>query len=395
MVFFSGNMRIFLIFIALSLQAKPLNVSVTAHSAIVMNADTGAILFEKQAYVPAYPASITKIATALYILDQKKPLMNQMVTVSGEALKMKNPKNLKEAPSYWQESDGSSMRILKGEVLSVEALLHGLMLVSGNDAANALAVFLSGSVPAFLEEMNAYIRNLGCKNTQFSNPHGLHHPEHFTTAYDICLITKKALQIPKFREIVSKETYLKPKTNKQPQGEIENFNSLIKPGRHYYSKAIGVKTGFHSAAKSTLVAAAEHEGRTLIAVLLGCEKKASRYVEATRLFEAAFAEQKEKRRLLGPENIFTQEVPGSKTLLHAALTKELAIEFFPAEEPECKAALHWNFPPLPIRKGQKVGEIRVLDAEQRLLQKGDLIALQEIKGSFLLTLREMFVKFFE
>ncbi len=223
------------IFSAISLGSRPLDLEVHASSAILMNAETGAILYEKQAHVPSFPASTTKIATALFILDAKKPSLDQMVTVSSEALKLKPVGKEKDSPSYWDEVDGSKMGLVRGEILSYDTLLHGLMLVSGNDAANTMAESLCGSIPIFLEEMNQYLRNLGCKNTQFRNAHGLHHPEHFTTAYDICLIAKKAIQIPKFREIVSKTSYLKPKTNKQKETELRQFNQLLRPGKYYYA----------------------------------------------------------------------------------------------------------------------------------------------------------------
>lgn len=379
----------FCIGLTLSLNAKPLAVEVKARSAILMNADTGAVLFEKNAHVPSFPASTTKVATALFILDHKKPALNQMITVAGEGLKMKDLKNMKEAPAYWLEKDGTTMWLLKGEVLSLETLLHGLLLISGNDAANTLAGALSASIPSFMEELNVYAKNLGCLNTQLLNPHGLHHPEHYTTAFDMAILMKKAVRLPKFRELASKISYLKPKSNKQPQSEIKSFYPLIQPGKsNYYAKAIAVKTGTHSAAGYNIVAAAEHEGRTLVAVAFGCANRADRNESAIRLFEAAFAEKKERRRLIGPESVMSQEIVGSKTPLRAALAKELAIEYFPAEDPNPKAFVHWEVPKLPIRKGQKVGEIQIITADGSLLQKGDLVSLEEVKGTLLFVLKE-------
>jgi len=357
-----------------------------------MNADTGAVLFEKHAHVPAYPASTTKIATALYVLDQDIDL-DRIATVSRESLKGKPPKG--EPAPWWLESDGTMMGLKVGEMLSLDALLHGLMLISGNDAANVIAEHIGGSIPKFMERINEYLLSIGCKNTQFKNPHGLTDPNHWSTAYDLALMTRRGLNIPKFRKLVSTLSYTKPGTNKQPQAEIILTNPLLKPkSRYYYPKAIGIKTGYTAAAKQTLVAAAEHEGRTLIAVLLGCEKKGERFEDARKLFDAAFNEVKATRRLMGPENIFTKEVPGSKTALKASLLTPLAISFFPSEEPKCKAALHWGFDQLPLRRGQKVGEVHILDDEDRFLGKGDLIALEEVKGSLFFALKEKISKFF-
>jgi D-alanyl-D-alanine carboxypeptidase (penicillin-binding protein 5/6) len=385
-------MRFFFLFLTLSLFSKQLEVEVSARSAILMNADTGVVLFEKQAHIPAYPASTTKIATALYVLDHQVDL-GKNATVSAECLKGR-PLKERDHP-YWLDSDGTIMGLKRGEVLTIDTLLHGLMLVSGNDAANTIAESLSGSIPKFVEMLNEYLHEIGCKNTQFRNPHGLTHSEHFSTAYDMALMTKKALQLPKFREIVSTLVYLKPKSNKQPEREIRLTNPLMKPkSRYYYQKAIGVKTGYTAAAQDTLVAAAENEERTLIAVLLGCEKSGQRYEDAKRLFETAFNEQKATRRLLGPENIFMKELAGSKAPLRAAVMKGVSIEYFPSEEPKCKAALHWSVDSLPIQKGQKVGEVQIKDESDRLLQKGDLVALEEVKGTFFFVLKEKFSRLF-
>jgi D-alanyl-D-alanine carboxypeptidase (penicillin-binding protein 5/6) len=205
----------------------------------------------------------------------------------------------------------------------------------------------------------------------------------------MALMTKRALKLPKFRQIVSVRKYTKPKTNKQPSCEFNQSNQLLKPkSAHYYAKAIGVKTGHTDAAQDTLVAAAEHEGRTLIAVLLGCAKPGVRYEEAKRLFEAAFAEEKATRLLMGPENTFSKQVIGAKSPLKASLPKALFIEYFPSEEPKCKAVLHWSADHLPIHKGEKVGEVHIQDESGAFLQKGDLVALEEVKGTFFFTLKQ-------
>lgn len=387
-------MRLVICLLCSALFAGGLEVDVRARSAILMNADTGAILFERHAHLPLSPASTTKIATALYVLDQDLDL-NRKVAVSREAMKAKPPKGKGEIAPWWHESDGTMMGLKTGEILTLDSLLHGLMLVSGNDAANVIAENVAGSIPAFVERVNEYLASIGCKNTQYKNPHGLTDPDHYSTAHDLAVMTCKALKIPKFRKIVSTLIYMNPATNKQPQREIKLTNPMLKPNsRYYYPKAIGVKTGYTAAAKQTLVAAAEHDGRTLVAVLLSCENKGERFEDAKKLFDAAFNEQKASRRLMGPENIFTKEVPGSKKALKASLITPLSITFFPSEEPKCKAALHWKVEQLPIRKGQKVAEVHILDEQNRFLEKGDLIALEEVRGNFFFVLKDKVAQFF-
>lgn len=396
LLFYDALMRLpfYLLFFSISLFAKPLQVEIVSRSAVLMNAETGAVLFEKQGHLPLYPGSITKIATALYILEKQVDL-GRMVTVSAEALKGRPLKDRDHLPPYWLDSDGTILGLKRGESLTLDCLLHGLMLISGNDAANVIAESVGGTVPGFVAEVNQFVQGLGCKNTQFRNPHGLPHPEHLSTAYDMALITKRALKLPKFRQLVSTPKYLKPKSNKQPEREISLYNPLLKPkSRHYYPKAIGVKTGYTNG-QATVVAAAEHQGRTLIAAILGCEDKESRFEDAKRLFDAAFSEEKRTRRLIGIEHTFTTTVSGSKTPLKATLAKPLSIDYFPAEEPECTALVHWSSESLPIRKGQKVGEVHIQDKNGFLLQKGDLIALAEVKGTFFFVLKEKINRIFQ
>jgi D-alanyl-D-alanine carboxypeptidase (penicillin-binding protein 5/6) len=381
---------IYLFFLPFFLMAKPFEGDVAAKSAVLMNANTGVILFEKEAHTPLHPASTTKIATALFVLENKIDL-DRMTTVSGESLRLKPLKDRELAPAFWLESDGVAMGLKRGETVSLESLLHGLMLLSGNDAANVIAESVGGSVPKFMDMVNAYLKNIGCHNTHFRNPHGLTHPEHLSTAYDLALMMQKALRLEKFRKLISSLSYSHPKTNKQESSELKQFNPLIKPkSKHYYAKAIGGKTGYTKAAKYNLVAAAEDQGRELIAVVMGCETSADRFEEVKKLFEMAFKEKKEKRRLIDSEHVFAKEIDGAKSTLRAGLAKDLSIEYFPSEEPKCKALLYWDTTTLPIQKGQKVGEVHVQNEQGLFLQKGDLLALDEVKGTFLFRIKNFF-----
>ncbi len=390
MVFF------FCAFLVGPLYAKPLQIDVHAKSAIMMNLDTGAILFEKNANSAAFPASITKIATALYVLEVMHADLAKIVTVSAESIKMKPPKkNGSSVPAYWLDIDGTRMGLVKGEEISIESLLHGLMLVSGNDAANVLAEAMTGSVPAFVNDLNQYLLSIGCRDTHFSNPHGLHHSEHKTTAYDMCLIARKAMGSPKFREIVSKLNYLKPATNKNSEEHLRQFNHLLRPGRFFYSNAIGIKTGYTSLAQNTLVAAAEHEGRILVAVLLGCEKRDDRYEDAKSLFEMAFAEQKIHRTFFSGNEIYSRSIEGAANTLQALLTHELAIDYYPAEEPEnIKAQICWKISQRSIQKGAVVGEMRLIDAKGNTIQSQPLVAKEEVKSTFMYMLKDRWDRFF-
>lgn len=368
-----------LLFLVLNpLNSKQLELEIHAKSAILMNADTGAILFEKNAHRTCFPASITKIATALLALEKLDPA--QCVQVSAESLRKKPPqKDRRQVPAYWLEEDASSIGLQPGEKVQIETLLHGLMLASGGDAANVLAEAASGSIPLFVDELNQTLTEIGCCHTFFCNPSGLHHPEHVTTAYDMALITAKALKNKQFCEIVSKSSYQ----------NLKQSNQLLQKGPFFYSKAIGVKTGYHSQAQRTLVAAAQHEGRTLIAVLLGCEKQEERYIDAIALFETAFAEEK-VQRTLSSQARYIKEIEGAAAPLAAIPQKEVSIATYPAEEDRIHAKIHWNIPPLPIGKGTVVGELLLYNSKEQLVHSVSLIAEEEVKSTFLFDLKNLF-----
>jgi D-alanyl-D-alanine carboxypeptidase (penicillin-binding protein 5/6) len=344
-----------------------------------MNADTGAILFAKDPHRSCYPASVTKIATALFVLDEmsQRPLTETTIA-SAEALKMRS--GGKKEP-HWLEPDGTVMGLLRGEVVTLNDLLHGLMLVSGNDAANVLAEHLKGDVPAFMEAMNTYLKGLGCQETRFVNPHGLHHPEHITSAFDLALMMRRALKLSAFREIVSTKSYQKPKTNKQPPKELKMNHPLFKKGKYHYPKVIGAKTGYTSQARHNLVAAAEHEGRTLIAVLLGCEQKGDRYEDAIRLFEEAFSEEKVEREYFPSTQQFERILPGGLSPLRAHLASPLTLRYFPAEEPACRALLHWDKINAPVARGAHVGQVQLVSEEGNILATRALIASDAVEAS--------------
>src|SRR3989304_627075 len=155
------------------IEGKQLNVEVSAKSAILINADTGAPLFEKNAHLPCYPASITKVATALYTLEKKSSYLDEVVTAPLDAIATVSPVARRQSgkpPAYRLEFGGTHIGIKAGEELSLRVLLYGLMLPSGNDAANVISHHVSGSIPTFMEEMNSFIRAKGCNETVFYTP---------------------------------------------------------------------------------------------------------------------------------------------------------------------------------------------------------------------------------
>lgn len=377
-------------------EAEKLSLSVSAEAAILINADTGAILYEKNAHAQFYPASITKIATAIYALENAADKMDVEIaadqecigTVTEEALRRSNY----TLPAYLLIPDGSHIGIKKGEVLSLCDLMHGLMLASGDDAANVIAKFVGGSIPDFMEGMNAYLQKLGCTKTSFQNPHGLHHPKHLTTAYDMAILTQHALKNPIFCQLVSTVRYTRPKTNKQEPSVMMQTNRLIRSGPYHYPKAIGVKTGYYSLAGSTLVAAAKDGDRTLIAVLLKVQERKDMFIDAKKMFEMAFNQPKVQRMLVrqGPQK-YSLAIPGAVGALNTYTNENLAIEYYPAEEPKFKCLLYWkNDLQLPILKGQQVGELVVELQNGQMFKKAALYAQEEVKPTWMFRIKNFF-----
>ena len=220
---------------------------VTARSAVVMDALTGEILYQRMMDERRYPASTTKIMTLITALEANKGL-DDAVKISGAAADM----------------EGSTMWLEQGERYRFEDLLYGLMLVSGNDAATAVAEHVAGSVSAFAGRMTEKAHEIGATHTRFANSCGLHDPGHYTTAHDLALIAAYGYKNDTFRKIVSTKERRVPLMKPPFVRELENENMLL----WIYPGANGVKTGYTDAAGRCVVTAAERDGVQLIAVVL-------------------------------------------------------------------------------------------------------------------------------
>ena len=255
----------------------PTGPSVYAESAIVMEADTGMILYAKDAEAKRYPASITKIMTALITLEQCD--LNEEVTYSYYA-------------THSIEYGSSSIARTEGEILTVEESLYALMLASANECANALAEHIAGSNEEFAKLMTQKAKELGCVNTNFTNPSGLHDENHYTCAYDMALITKAALQNEDFRRIAGTDYYTLRATNKNAEELwMQNHHYMIAPYRtaKYLDDTIFAgKTGYTTDALNTLVTCGERNDLDVIVVTMKTrstgEKKAFLYLPILQHF---------------------------------------------------------------------------------------------------------------
>lgn len=380
---------IFVIFtgMALALSAKHLQVELNADAAILMNADSGAILFEKNSRKQYFPASTTKIATALYTLSKADLQLEKIIVADRESLASITPKAKSlsnyAVPAYWLDTDGTHIGIKNEEQISLHDLLYGMLVASGNDAANLIAKEIGGTIPNFVQELNAYLKELGCQDTLFYNPHGLHHPKHLTTAFDMALIAKEALNYPLFQKIVISERFMRPKTNKQAAFPLMQTNHLVRKGKPaFYNKAIGIKTGYVAAAQHTLVAAAREGDRTLIGVVFKCKNKQDSFNAAIKLFEAAFNQPKVERLLLKKGQEYFFKMPGAVKPIQGILAEDLSIEYYPAEEPALAGEVRWREFTLPVTKGQIVADIRIIDAGGEIIRMVPLLAAETVKKSW-------------
>ncbi len=236
-------------------QTWPSNVSISADGGIVIDADSGTVLYGKNIHTTYFPASITKILTALIVLENCAP--NEVVTFSHRAV-------------YDVEEGSSNAGLDEGDRLTVRDTLYAMMLKSANEAANALAEHTAGSIEAFAKMMNEKAAELGCTDSHFNNPSGLNDPEHYTSAHDMALIAQAAFANDDFVEIDSTLYYDLPPTKRNPDGlrVYPGHRMLRKNTSQYYPGILGGKTGYTSLAGNTLVTCAERDGMRLIAVVL-------------------------------------------------------------------------------------------------------------------------------
>lgn len=253
----------------------PSSVSVDSGGAVVMEVDTGTILYEKNMDESYYPASITKVMTALLALENCD--LDEIITFSDVAV-------------YENEGDTSHIAREVGEKMTLESALYGMMLESANECAWAIGEHVGGNMDEFVNMMNKRAKELGCTGTHFCNPNGLPDPNHYVTAHDMALIAQAAYQIPKFQEICGTRAYTIPEDNKKEAYNCNNTHGMISNHRgssHLYEYAVGGKTGYTDEAGNTLVTYAKKDGMTLLCVVLNSSSPAH-YDDTERLFEYCF-----------------------------------------------------------------------------------------------------------
>ncbi len=340
-------------------------LNVSAQFACVIDAQTGMVLYEKNAYTRHSMASTTKIMTALLALENSKE--KEMVTVSKNAA----------------GTEGSSIYLKSGEVVPMEVLLYGLMLESGNDAAIAIAEHIGGSVENFAQMMTKRAQELGAKNTQFQNPNGLDAEGHFTTAYDLALITRTALFNPRFSEIVATKKKSFSASETSTARSFFNHNKLLS----LYSGCIGVKTGFTKKTGRCLVSAARRNNSTLICVTLNAPND---WNDHTRLLDYAFTQSQSRPLVLKDMVLKTIPVTNGDVKALDLLAAEDFYLAYSNKEGLSKVKLDYVLPatiPAPITAGTPVGDLTIrydgqILCEMELLAGSDVAYVQPPEPDF-------------
>ena len=253
----------------------PLGPAIGAEAAILMDARTGAILYEKNIHEKLYPASITKLLST-YIAVQECDL-DEMVTFSEDAVYSIN---------WWEDAN---MGVYAGSSLTVEEVLYGILVGSANEAAYAIAEHVSGNLENFALLMNKTAKELGCTNSNFVTPNGIHDENHYTTAYDMALIAKAFFADQTLTKMSATTRFDVPVTETQTrEGLVLTAKSQLHPGKPYaYSSLVGTKTGYTDQARQTLVSCAEKNGLKLICVILK-EEAPAQFTDTIELFDYGF-----------------------------------------------------------------------------------------------------------
>lgn len=329
---------------------------ISAEAAVILDWNSGRILYAKNPHLPRPMASTTKIMTALVALE--KGNLEDVVIISTQAA----------------HTGGSSIWLEEGEKKTLEELLLGLMLRSGNDAAVAIAEHISGNVEAFAQLMTARARELGARKTVFKNPHGLHHPEHYTTALDLAYIAAHAMGMQEFRRIIATPKALISWPGQPWDRFLYNQNKLFE----LYAGAEGIKTGWTTPAGRCFVGAAQNFNRRLITVVFNAPQM---WEDTTLLLDYGFKEFDYKKVISKDQHLKSAAV----SLGNSEKVKVIAADsfYYPLKNTEEEKKVTYKFfidEPLkaPLRNKERIGELKIYFGKE-VVGVIDLLAGKEIK----------------
>ncbi|MFT5872228.1 MAG: D-alanyl-D-alanine carboxypeptidase (penicillin-binding protein 5/6) [Clostridium sp.] len=350
-IFLSLTLSIFFLFTSLAQNVYADDIYVNAISAIALDCDSKIVLYEKNAYTPIEIASTTKIITALVAI--KCGDLNKKIIISEKAASIR----------------GSEIGLKKGEEITLKELLYGLMLRSGNDAAIAIAEGISGSVDEYLKLMNEYALELGLLNSNFESPHGLDSENHYSTAYDLALITAKAKEIKLFNDIVSSKDIDAKEYNFTRS--YHNINKIL----YLLPNSTGVKTGFTGKAGKCLVTSVKIQNRDVIIITLNCTPRWKETEKICKYVEKNF----EYKKLVSKgETLEHLNIKNGKDNVDIVSGKDIIIPVKNDEKIEVKIKKPLYEVSAPVQGGEKLGRIEVY-ANNKLLYTEALMAKETVE----------------
>ena len=377
------------------------DLEVEAKAALLIDPDTEELLYARNIHERLYPASLTKIMTCLLVLeslDRGEIARDTVLTASDVAVNSIPP-------------DGSTAGIKAGEELTVESLLYCIMLSSANEGCNILAEGVAGSIDAFVDRMNSKAQAIGCEDTNFVNTNGLPDDYHYTTAWDLYLITKEARTHADFMPIVSTIYFEVPATNLSEPRKLYTTNYLVSSYRtsyYLYQGAQGIKTGSTSAAGYCLDSSATRSGRSLLSVVLGAERitledgtvLTKSFTETAKLFDWGF--DNFRRQVILDAGELVAEVPvelsqqQNSVKVHPAreVDRLLPKDLDPVKDIDREVIFDAESVDAPVAKGQVLGQI-VLSRENTVYATVDLLADEDVSASKLLVFRRDLMEFLQ
>lgn len=350
--YLSLSLSIFLLFTILVQNVHADDLNINAISAIALDCDSKVVLYEKNAYTPIEIASTTKIITALVAI--KCGDLNQKITISKKAATIR----------------GSEIGLKQGEVITLKELLYGLLMRSGNDAAIAIAEGVSGSVNEFLKLMNEYALEIGLLNSHFESPHGLDSSNHYSTAYDLALITAKAKQVKTFNDIVgSKDVTADEHNFTRSYHNINKILSLL-------PNSTGVKTGFTGKAGKCLVTSVKIQNRDIIIITLNCTprwketEKINNYIEKTYKYKKVVSKGDILGKLILKNGNKNVEIVSKRDII-------IPVKNDQKIEVKIKKPLYEVY--APVNQGDKIGRVDVY-VNNKLLLTESLVSKHNVKS---------------
>jgi len=345
--------------------SKPASLSISAKSAVLMDADSGTLVYQQDAHKELPPASVTKIMTmllAMEAVDDGKIKLTDQVTISENAASM----------------GGSQMYMEVGEVHTLEELMQGMAIASANDAAIAVAEYVAGSEEVFVEKMNKRAEELGMRDTHFVNTNGLPVAEHYTSAYDIAVMSRELLKHETVKTWLAtwQASIQVGLPGKEKEFGLTNTNKLLKA----YPGANGIKTGFTSEAGYCLSASATKENTTLIAVVLGAESSKIRNAEVAKMLNYGFASYASVTLAEKGEKVKKVKVEKGNPYQFYAVTASKASAFVKKgseKEASRKVVIEKNLK-LPLSKGDRVGTLEIY-AGSEMIGTCDLVCDRDVK----------------